>query len=780
MPEEALARLEQIGSDENPELIDPDEILEIRLQAYRALGRVSDAIRLIEQELIPLDELDPPYSLEVTRQYALYAELLQGGSQSKKSQQILLELLENGDPQGLDTAVWLILSGIEEGKIAARDWKNLADILGELPVTIPWHRFADALWKSDDKDLVRAFYLKGFEEHSGVLRSIWPAYLESATDTALLQVALEVLESTRTNLDPKVDLDWQAIRLLTLRRVGRTAEALELIKAKFWSDFDLRRVAAEILAASGDISSASTIYADMEKEYPGRFIEAWGDLLLKKGADSEALALWATLPERMGITNPRSYMSWAKILKDRGFLKESRDVILAGMNSSSQPNLFPRELLEISLSMNDVESALTAYKGLRDQSPREAQLWNPNSLIDRLKMSQQVSPFGTRLQTVLEASETVTAPWMDLAVELGTELFLRLNRTDVLEGWLHHPPATVQKYWTKTDQQKSSHLLWIALDLYSQSENRLAEQFFRQIPDEYLSSQPGALESAAQVAGEVGDASTAIHYWNTLLGTDRITLEQRSKACLAMTRLALDRYQPGQALEWLNRLSTDQRRVSDTVETSFLKALAYTQLHQKSKAMELLEEIHSAEMNRSAEAAFWLGQWALWSREWDQAKDLFKEVLASDPGQELANETLWQLRFQNEIPEEQLPDLAVASFFEVGGQWDESEQTYRKLASALGDSPVVSWLYFRVGHILLKAGKTDQALQQWKVVKEKYDNPLLARRIDYEIASLPGSATGPGYIDIVLTSPNTLLGDLARKQTETPVIVNVESMEPAP
>lgn len=206
--------------------------------------------------------------------------------------------------------------------------------------------------------------------------------------------------------------------------------------------------------------------------------------------------------------------------------------------------------------------------------------------------------------------------------------------------------------------------------------------------------------------------------------------------------------------------------------------MAYTQLHEKSKALPLLEEIYNGGGEHSSEAQFWLAEWSLWQRDWEDAKRGFEDVLSSDPGQALANEALWRLRYMKGLSEEQLPGFSLACFFEGSGEWKEAEENYRKLASALTDTDLTDWIYYRIGRILIDSGRKEEGLNQWRLLQEKSQNPTLALRIRFETAEVEGVAAPSTYQDLVLGNPNTLLGDLAREKIPVEPPIGTHSKPP--
>ncbi|NUN98597.1 MAG: hypothetical protein HUU16_20765, partial [Candidatus Omnitrophica bacterium] len=600
-----------------------------------------------------------------------------------------------------------------------------------------------------------------------MIRAQLPGFYEESKGTEFLEAASVWILSRTAELPEESRNDRLAIEALALEQNGKLDEAIQVIRENLWSDLSMRIRVASMAAANGDIETASGIYTEMEKVSPGKFLEPWGSMYADLGMTEQALAVWSRIPS--GERSPElGYRRWGQLLKSKGYLKEAVEAFKEGVSKTSQPALFAQDLLDVSISLGDVEGALTAYQVLKLQTARVSGIWSPERLVDQLRRTQQMDLFRRRMNEVLDASHTVTAPWRDFAVELQTELALQLNDREVLAGWLATPPKAVAAYWAKDPARRMNHIAGIAVDLSLQGENELASRFFAEVDRGFLASRPNALEAAARSAGAIGDLSGSLQFWRTLRDLPQSPLDQRLRATLAMARLYLDAHRPGRAIDLLSKVSQGANLPSYQAELTFLQALSYTQLHEKSKALPLLQEVSDGLGSHSAEARYWLAEWALWQREWGDAKLLYGEVLTSDPGQELANDTLWRLRYLRGLEEEQLPLFSMATFFEGSGDWKEAEANYRNLAAALGgsDSELVDWIYYRVGKILIQSGRKEDGLAQWRILSGQTKNATLLRRIEYETAALAESADAKAYETIVLNNANTLIGDLAREKMQ--------------
>lgn len=765
--EEARVQIDSIRNMEGWEQeIDPTEMLTLELSVLKSLGQSADAAQLLESQLTPLDELDPPYSSTVTQLHLVYADLLLACLRNTEAVQILLDLYRNGDPRLKVTVAQSLVSAAEQQALSDNQWKILPSMLEDGGTTL-WTQFSRAAFKAGKKEIARFLLQTGFKDNPSVMRAQWSGFLEDASDPNFLNLISGMILSGTMEVPAEGKSDWLAIKALTLERNGRIDEAIQIIRENLWGNIDQRLQAARMLASQGKIEDASKIYSELETESPGRYLDAWGSLLADRGMNREALAVWARIPGQ----DPRKdlgYLQWGRLLKGKGFLKEAIEAYKQGLAKSSQAAIFSQELLEVSISLGDVSGALTAYQALRSQAPRIGGTWSPERLVDQLRRTQQMETFSTKLDEVLAASDTVKAPWRDFAVEMATELALQLNRVPVLEAWLVAPPEALKAYWAKDPGRKGNHLMGIGLDLSLQGEHRLASCYFASVDLEQLKGRPNMLEAAARSNAVIGDLTASINLWQTLKNLPKTTGEQKIRAGLSMARLFLELYQPGKTLVVLKETPNIDRVPTYKGENAFLMAMAHTQLHEKSKAIPLLEDILKEGGSHAAEAMFWLAEWNLWQRDWGAAREGFQKVLSTDPGQSLANEALWRLRYMTGVEEDKLAAFSLACFFEGSGEWKESETNYRNLAAALGPSDLTDWIYYRIGKIQIESGHKAEGLQQWSLVEERSGNQTLVKRIRFEKAALETPSNPAVYEDIVLSSPNTLLGDLARERMAQP------------
>jgi tetratricopeptide (TPR) repeat protein len=767
LAEDAQADLDLLRELPNWETeVEEGDLLATELGVLKALGQPADALKLLESRLIPLDETDPPYPPSVAALHLLRADLLLACLRNNEAVEVLFDLIQDSDPRLKPSIARSLLSAAGQQALDSGQWKKLPEVLSKVEGNTSWPGFVHAAFEAGRAEDAAALLIAGVQSSASILRALWPSFIESIDQPEFLQlVSKTILEATAEQPAP-IRRDWLAIRAMTLETSGRQDEAIDLIRGQLWNDSDMRMRVAGLLAARGDIAGASSIFAELEATQPGFYLERWGSMLADAGMTREALVIWSRIPQVENRAG-EGYLRWAQLLKSKGFLKEAAEACRLGVQESPQPAGFAQELLDVSISMTDVEGALSAYQILRGQSQKIGGLWSPERLIDQLKRTQQMDVFCDKLTEVLNATGTLTASWRDFAVEMQTELSLQLGHGSRLEAWLATPPEAVTAYWENNPQRRANHLLGIAMDLVQQGESSLASSFFSELDFAYLAARPNALEAAARSSGIVGDSTRAFELWNQLIQAPQSSADQKVKASLAIARLFLDLYQPGKALDALSKVPSSLRVPTYHADVTFLRALAYTQLHEKSKALPLLQEVVAKEGVRSSEGQFWLAEWSLWQRDWEEAKRLYQEVLDSDPGQMLANEALWRLRYLSELEEVQLPAFSLAAFFEAGGEWQEAEKNYRNLAAALGASGLTDWIYFRIGKILLSSGKRQEALDQWRVVKERTQNSTLTDLMDYELAGLPPSEGGRSYQDIVLEMPNTLLGDLAREKIQS-------------
>ncbi len=781
-PDEARAQLESLRGMEGWQTqIDEAEMLAVELSILKSLGQPADALKLVENQLTPLDEIDPPYSLTETQLHLVYCDLLLACLRNEEAVRTLFDLLQNGDPKQRVPVARSLLSAAEQGGLSNTQWEQLPTVLKESEGMSLWTGFARAAFESGKPDISKKILMTGIESNPSLLRVQWPSFLEEAPEGGFREAVSGWILSNTGEIAPDLQKDWLAIKAATLEKNGRVDEAIQTIRDNLWGDVDLQIRVAGMMAARGDIEGASRIYSELEKTSPGRFLESWGTMLADLGMTDKALAVWARIPS----TDKRpdvGYLQWGRLLKSKGFLPEAIEAFKAGLSKASQPVIFSQELLDVSISLGDVPGALSAYQTQRGQAKRAGGFWTPERLVDQLRRTQQMDPFLRNLDQVLDATSTETAPWRDLAVEMATELALQLGELPMLEKWLVQPPRAVSAYWAKDSKLKANHLIGIGTDLSLQGENGLACRFFSEVGHEQLMARSNAIEAAARAYAAVGDTTPAIEFWRALKEQVKNVPDKQASAGLAIARLYLDNHQAGKAIEALSNLPKLDRNLPLKTNLQFYQALAYTQLHEKSKALPLLEEIYNGGGGHASEAQFWLAEWALWQRDWEEAKKGYEDVLASDPGQSLANEALWRLRYMKGLSEEQLPGFSLACFFEASGDWKEAEANYRKLASSLSDEDLTNWIYYRIGRMLIDAGHKEEGLNQWRVLQEKPVNPTLALRLRFETAELEEPVSSTVFQDMVLSNPNTLLGDLAREKLplDSPITGHPKSPEMVP
>ena len=740
--------------------VDQNELLALEMKVLKSSGRAAEALSLVESRLPYLDEIDPPYSPEVTELYHAYAELLFACSQYEKGTKTLFDLLSHGDPKAGWEMAETLLRFTEQGTLSGPQLSELAGILGKVEGPPLWHRFALATFEAGAVEVAEDLLSKGFEKGGIYLRALWPGFLEGIDNPEFLSLAANLLSERVKEEGVSGSTDLVAMLALTLEKLDRGEEALGLVEGHLGEDPDLQSFAARVYAARGDVESASRVYAELEQRKPGAFLDAWGSLLAANGETEKAFEIWSRTADIGGKTI-NGYRRWGRLLKEKGFLKESKNAYMEGIQQTQRPELFASDLLEVSLALGDVQGALLSYQALRDNTQRSQFIWTTSRLVQQLRNTQQVESFADSLDELLDSPESAHAKWRDFAVELQTELALHLNRRETIERWISDPPPAVAAYWEAQPNGKADHLATIGFDFSTIGEDRLACAVFSDVDSGFLETRNEVLEAAARASTRIGQTTAALEYWNLLWTSNRSTLDQKLLAAIQTAQLHLQEHEPGKALEWLGKLPSGIRAPTLAADTAFLKGLAYTQLHEKRRAIPLLQETVNLGRKYSAEALYWLAEWELWQRNTEPALELYREVLVHDPAQELANESLWRIRHLGELEKDQAPLYGMAAFFEASGDFEDAEENYRRLAAQLGPSDLTDWVYYRIGKNLLRSGRREEAISQWELVVEKATNPTLLRCVRLELAGLVGNGSPDEFQKIVLDSPNTLLGDLA-------------------
>ncbi|MCB9769959.1 MAG: hypothetical protein H6752_17305, partial [Candidatus Omnitrophica bacterium] len=765
--DEAYRRIEALKEMPNwEETVSREELLEVEVQVLKAIGQPLDALGLIEQELPPLDLEDPPYPVDTTQKYLLYADLLVACGRFDTAVETLFDLLENGASRYKDEVIEALLKAGQHQVLGPEDFEKVLKALPDLSGVNLWDEFSRAAFLSGYSDMAGQFLKEGFTDFAPKIRLDWERFLETLDDSEYLKLVDDTITEVLDATGESHSLDQKIVAAMTYQKVGKSERAVELTREIAESDnLTIQLFAAKLYGAEGYLEEAAAIYEKLEKKAPGRFIEDWGTLYANSGDPEKALETWSKIPEKHGNT-VEGYLVWGRLLKDKGFLEESKDAFMEGIERTGNPLHFAYELLEVSLSLSDVEGALTAYESLRKQSSPGTgrSVWTPGRLLNKLKITQQAEAFSEKLADVLDATKTVQADWRDFAVELATDLALQLNQNEIFEDWIHSPPAALVAYWEASPIRKINHLMDMGTELSFKGEDKLAVQILDLVDPQFFVMRLDAAEAGARSHEEIGDASDAIRYWKIVHNSKRASRMNLRESEMAIARLYLQQHNAGEALKWLNKIDEDKEARTLAAEVKFLKGLTYTQLHEKRKAISYLEDVMTLGMKHSADAVFWLAEWELYQRNQDEAEKLYRQVLSMDPGQELANDALERLRHLTQLEEDQIPPYSLAAFFESGGDWKDAEENYRKLAAQLPAGDLSDWVYYRLGKIMIQTGRTQEGFDQWALLLDRTTSQTLKRKVRLEMLQIQGTDQADPFEEIVMEDPNSLIGDLARDE----------------
>lgn len=763
-PEEAHRRIELLRTLDGWELsVEESELLEVEVQILKAVGQPLDALGIVEEDLPPLDLIDPPYPIDVTQRFLLYGDLLMAVGRYDEGVQTFFDLMENGARRFRDDCIRALLRAGQLGVLQPGDFEKILASLTAQPGIGLWSDFSEAAHASGYDHFAGVFISESFKKFAPMLREEWQTFLDRQEPGEYLDLILETVDLVLEETPEVKSLDQKMIAAMTFQKVGNRDKAITLTRELAeGNDLGLQLFAAKTFAAEGYFDEASAIYEKLDALAPGRHLDAWGALYADAGNLEKAFEIWAKIPEKNGHSI-EGYLSWGRLLKERGYLEQSRDALLEGIAKTGRAAPYAYELLEVSLSLTDVEGALTAYQSLREQSAGSNQsIWTPGRLLNQLKRTQQAEAFAEKLSEVLDATATVQAVWRDFAVELATDLALHLNETDILEKWATSPPPTLTAYWEGVPMRQIHHFLNLGAELSHRGEDELAVKFLDRIDPPYFDLRLDSAQAAARSHEELGQVDRAIQYWEIVHQSNRASRTHQREAELAIARLHLADYRAGQALEWLNRIDESKESRTTLSELKFLKGLAYTRLHEKRKALELLEEVLTLGTRNAADALFWLAEWEMWQRNYEEAENLYRQTLTRDPGQTLANESLLRLQHLKQLEEEQIPAYSLAAFFEAAGAWTEAEENYRKLAGLLPQGDLSDWVYFRLGALFFENDRTEEAIDQWSLLLDRTQSETLRRRVKFEMQKVLASDRPEAFEQILTEDPNSLVGDLAR------------------
>ncbi len=766
-PEEAQHRIELLRTLPNWEdVIDGEKLLAVEVQVLKAVGQPLDALGLVEQDLPELDLIDPPYPVDTTQKYLLYGDLQLACGRFEEGVYTLFDLLLNGSRRFRDDVTQALLAAANQQVLKPEDYERLLKFLPDIPGISLWNEFSKSAFRSGYHEMASTFLLEGLTDHAPKLRLNWEEFLRDQEEGPFLDLVGETVSEILDGTGENKSLDLQILAAQTYRRIGDSERAIELTREIATNrDLSLQLFAARMYGDEGYFDEASEIYEDLETRAPGKFLEAWGSLYVQSGDTDQALKIWSRIPDTHA-NSVEGYLLWGRLLEEKGFLEESKNAFLAGIEKTRKPIHFAYELLEVSLSLSDVEGALVAYETLRGQtSPGTTKsVWTPGRLLTQLKRTQQAEVFAHKLAEVIGATSTVQAEWRDFAIELATDLALQLNKVEIISNWIHSPSPALVAYWESAPLRKTNHFLNMGSELSFRGEDLLAVQVLDRVDPPLFDLKIDAAEAAARSHESIGQASEAIRYWEIIHRSNRASRMNLREAEMAIARLHLEEYRAGEALKWLNQIDEDKEPRTIMVEVKFLKGLAYSRLHEKRKAIRYLEDVLTLGMKHAAGAVFWLAEWELWQRNHEEAEELYRQVLSMDPGQRLANDSLERLRHLTQLEEEQIPAYSLAAFFEAGGNWSDAEENYRKLASLIESGDLSDWAYYRLGSLLIRTGRHEEGMDQWSLLLERTSSETLKRKIRLEILKIRQSDQAELFEEIVMEDPNSLIGDLARDE----------------
>lgn len=186
--EEARVQIDTIRAIEGwAQEIDPTEMLTLELSVLKSLGQSADAAQLLESQLTPVDELEPPYSPTDTQLHLVYADLLLASLQNTEAVQILLDLYRNGDPKLKVTVAQSLLSAAEQQALSDNQWKLLPSLLEDGGLTL-WTQFTRAAFVAGKDDIARLLLKTGLKDNPAVMRAQWSAFLADAADPKFMNM----------------------------------------------------------------------------------------------------------------------------------------------------------------------------------------------------------------------------------------------------------------------------------------------------------------------------------------------------------------------------------------------------------------------------------------------------------------------------------------------------------------------------------------------------------------------------------------------------------------
>jgi tetratricopeptide (TPR) repeat protein len=295
-----------------------------------------------------------------------------------------------------------------------------------------------------------------------------------------------------------------------------------------------------------------------------------------------------------------------------------------------------------------------------------------------------------------------------------------------------------------------------------------------------------ALESVltnSSVAGFIASATAnlaeALKESRKILGTLPL-LQQHSEysaALYLLAKAAADLKDGGAALELLKAsedLPGGRRARPGTldVEAEILRGEAYALLGDRSAARDRLTKASGAWAGPTAdEARFLLADITLWDGNTEAAVAEYGALASGEPSSHIVNDALERIHVLSQLQPDVVPLYARAADFEWRGRYDDAVEEYRNLAARTVGSYVADWALYRVGRILFRTGKVEDAEKTWQVVAERTEDSLLKGRIAFEtierIEKTPGVSREEidgRYRKLIEEMPDTIFADRARKR----------------
>lgn len=484
------------------------------------------------------------------------------------------------------------------------------------------------------------------------------------------------------------------------------------------------------------------------------------DMLRNHAQHEEAVQLWIDWA-KTSIGNPLVILNAVDHLQKLN-ADDAATALLQEMQGQIPPALSMKQG-EILLQLKDYPGALKIFHTATSTGGVPPDTIT-QTITEYAKSKQNVVPlvagllYSATSQPFQEVPIWVRDSLLQLSVHHGMiDVLTTLGDQDASGVWKYHIAAQAIRTGRKNWGMKMLKSI-PANSLYRSAADRELASLLENRTD--ISSQRQAADLIRPSVANVLDTTEAVPLNYSLV-----------ENLIRYAELRLNAYQPGEALAAVREIEAASHTLPSPLLPDFndrlklARARSLIELGSFQAAVSILDSIDFQPYK--TEAKYLLARVHLALKSRDIAQSVLTEIVENQEHWQRGNDAIALISALEPLVGDALENFYLVQLYTLQGRFEDTVPILRQIAVSHYGEDTEEWARYTIGDLLMKSGKTEDAIAEWERLQIDVDHPVIHGMLRYSmlqenILSEDRIVDSTDYQNLMIDFPDTLFSDLVR------------------